>query len=208
MLNKAWLAVLFALVGCLGHNPPRGVQEERGAIDVGDFTVEETEKIYQHTLAFARRGDKVINYHINSFGGLIYPGTELIQRIGDLRAQYGFTTICDVGFRAYSMGFIFLNSDACDFRRGEVHSTLMIHKGSGPDESEPDSAALMKATNAGVAELICAKAGCDPKKLLKRMEQGAWFMSAEEAIKNNFLDGIREEKREPPCHYPEKLISE
>lgn len=176
-----------------------------GTVLVGDFEDDAMLAAWRGFLARVRAGDKTITFQINSFGGSVFGGMELIQAIEVVKKTTGVQTICVVDSKAYSMGAAFLESGACDVRLMTKRSTLLFHNGStaaeGTVEVLRETAELMAGLNDALAEICAGRMLITTEQYQERIAKGAWTMSWREALAVGAIDGTVDAS-DLPAPYP------
>lgn len=128
---------------------------------------------------------------INSYGGSIHWGMELVQHLESLKTPI----TCVVDWKAYSMGAFLLESDGCDKRLMTKRSTILFHEPLVPEtggnqhelrNTADHLSALTKALIATSAERLEMSEEDFEKKITNR----SWVMSYKEALKVHAVDGI------------------
>lgn len=144
-------------------------------------------------------GHKQIYVKIDSYGGSIHWGMELVQHLESLKTPI----TCVVDWKAYSMGAFLLESEACDKRLMTKRSTILFHEPAAPEAggNEHDLRntadhlnALGKALMAASAERLKMSETAFEKKIHNR----SWVMSYREALKMHAVDGIMNVRDLPP----------
>lgn len=179
-------------------------EQSGGMITIGDF---DAEVLNPAMIKFDQRvaaGDKTITFRINSFGGSIFLGLDVIQYIGDVKRAHNIRTVCIVDNRAYSMGAAFLESDACDTRLMTPRSTLLFHNASGgaegTSEQIAEAAQMLAALNEAMARLCSARMHVTLEFYRNKIATQAWTMAAAEAIVTGAVDGIIETSDLPTAY--------
>ena len=148
-----------------------------GAID--GYSIDPTLKDFK-TAARVNGKDKVVDMVINSGGGSVHIGLEIIEEMKYMKSL-GYKFNCYVR-NAYSMGFVILQY--CDHRIGSSNSTYMHHLvqvGYGRPE---------RTENNLVLDEISKRMGVDPKKFFEIYKDDKWW-DAKEALKSNIIDEIK-----------------
>lgn len=118
-------------------------------------------KVQASVLAAMHSGAKHLTVHIDTVGGDVVSGQDIIAAIHDS----GIPSTCIVYDKAFSMGLIILESSACGQRVAHAHSILMIHGVNGGSKGNQrefqNTLDRMRAMNTSIARLICARTGWD-----------------------------------------------
>ncbi len=176
--------------------PPSG-----GMIRVQDFTTEDLAGPQSLFDALVYSGEKHVTFNIDSYGGSIFAGFEFIKHVESFKKQHGVTTTCIVDVKAYSMGFAFLQSGACDERLMTKRSTLLAHGGStrlqGNAEDLKSGLAFLQNLDRALAEMIAGRMGMPVANYLARVKGTDWTMSWADAVGFNAVDGTIDAKDLP-----------
>lgn len=127
-----------------------------------------------------------IEVDINSGGGDIFAGSEIYTAI---RSYKGNKQINIVGLAASAASVIAMAA------KSQITPTgmFMIHNVSSGAQGDyrdmQHSAEVLKTANQSIANAYKEKTGLSDKELLSLMDKETW-MSAEDAVKNKFVDGI------------------
>lgn len=127
-----------------------------------------------------------IEVDINSGGGDIFAGSEIYTA---LRNYKGNVEINIVGLAASAASVISMAA------KSKITPTglFMIHnvssRASGDYRDMEHSAEILKTANQSIANAYKEKTGLSDKELLKLMDKETW-MSAEDAVKNKFVDEV------------------
>lgn len=127
-----------------------------------------------------------IDVDINSGGGDIFAGSEIYTAI---RLYKGNKQINIVGLAASAASVIAMAA------KSQITPTgmFMIHNVSSGAQGDyrdmQHSAEVLKTANQSIANAYKEKTGLTDKELLSLMDKETW-MSAEEAVKNKFVDGV------------------
>ncbi len=136
---------------------------------------------------------------INSYGGSIHWGMQLIQAMEALNAK----TVCIVDWRAMSMGAYLLESGACDVRLMTKRSVILFHEPlvSGVDGNShqlQDIVDQLKALAAGLIATASDRLKMSEKDFAAKIDNKAWTMSYQEALDSNVVDGLFDPALMPP----------
>ena len=141
--------------------------------------------------ALENRAEKEITIGINSPGGSVHAGLEILAEMKHLQEK-GYKITCYVG-NAYSMGFVLLAY--CDTRVGKYTSTFMHHLtqiGYGRPERTDRNKKTFKALDffdGLLAKDIEKRLKLKDKELYKIVKDDKWW-SAKDALKANIIDKI------------------
>ena len=172
------------------------------SIEIQDVDSVSLRPVYTQFDQAVRRGDRLVLFRINSFGGSVFAGLNLIDHVADAKKRYGIRTQCVVGTKAMSMGLAILESEMCDERYALPHSLFLAHNGSSSSEGTLEdlleSADILKAINWALAEMIGnrLRIGADGYRIM--VERYAWTFGAFEALKVGAIDGIVDPRSVPP----------
>src|SRR5690349_3944831 len=89
--------------------------DAKGTIKVADFdesSVAESTRLFDERV---KAGDKTILFEISSHSGQVELGMDFIHHVREVKRTSGINVLCVVNWKAYSMGFFFLQG-ACDQR--------------------------------------------------------------------------------------------
>lgn len=140
---------------------------------------------------------------INSDGGSIYAGLDLIQQVESLKTP----VVCVVDYRAISMGFAFLQSNACDRRLMTKRSHLMAHEASagsgGNADQHRDIAQALDAVTSSLVGMMADRMEMPEKDFWEKIRNRTWYMDYHEAEKYKAIDGIAD-----PKDFPEQVSYE
>jgi len=170
------------------------------SIEINDRISEQSVKgIIQTVKTVLKQGGNVteIWFRINSFGGEVDAGNKLI----DLIEQLPVKTVCVADHRAYSMGFVILES--CDVRLMTKRTMLMAHEPSvsevnGNEHELKRIAELLQKGNIAMAEFIAPKLHMSVKEYLAKINDKEWWMTADDAKKSHAVDDFVDPKDIPP----------
>lgn len=164
-------------------------------VNVGDFdaTLDAVKEDFERRVA---EGQTHIDIRINSFGGSIIRGLDFIQALEDVKREHKVTVTCLVDSRAYSMGFVFLQSDVCDWRAMTKRSTLLAHNGStksqGNGNQLDEDTEFLKALDVAMAEIAGRRLKIGVAGYRKKIEKRAWTMAWSEALQVGAVDEVLE----------------
>ena len=190
------LAILGGLLlGTFLSIERKEVLENKYDVSIGainGYSIDPTLKDFK-TAAKVNGKDKVVDMVINSGGGSVHIGLEIIEEMKYMKSL-GYKFNCYVR-NAYSMGFIILQY--CDHRIGSSNSTYMHHLvqvgyGGRPKRTE-NNKKLFKALDFFdklVLDEIAKRMGIDPLVFFGIYREDKWW-DAKEALKSNIIDEIR-----------------
>ncbi len=148
---------------------------------------------------------KQIYIKINSYGGSIHWGMELIQYVETLKTPI----TCVVDWKAYSMGAFMLESDACDKRLMTKRSTILFHEplvpqASGNAHELRDTADHLDALSKSLIAATAERLKMSEAELTKRIDNKNWTLAYQECLKVKAIDGIVKPSELPPLTEFEK----
>lgn len=175
-----------------------------GAIEIGDVGYEELSPVVQTFADRVNAGDKVILFRINSFGGSIFAGMDFIDLVTQVKRVQGIKVQCLVGTKAMSMGLVILESEMCDERYALPHSVFLAHNGSsggeGTAEQLRESAAILTALNAAMAQIIGSRLFMGPAAYSIMVAKHAWVFAGPEALAVGAIDALVRPESVPPLY--------
>ena len=160
-------------------------------VAIDGYSIDPTLKDFK-TAARVNGKDKVVDMVINSGGGSVHIGLEIIEEMKYMK-NLGYKFNCYVR-NAYSMAFIILQY--CDHRIGSSNSTYMHHLvqvGYGRPERTENNKKLFKALDFFdnlVLDEISKRMGVNPKEFFEIYKDDKWW-DAKEALKSNIIDEIK-----------------
>lgn len=168
-----------------------------GSIPVGDFNDEALGPIQKKFDERVEAGDTQIYFRIDSNGGAVDPGMDLINHIKDAKQRYGLKVNCQVEYKAYSMGFIFLQA-VCDSRIAASDAMLMTHSVAGSVQHAhadgfADALADLEAHNAMAAAICAPRLGLTESAYRAKVDHNEWWMGAKAALKAHAVDSISDQ---------------
>ncbi len=145
------------------------------------------------------RGYSNIIVRINSYGGSIHWGMELIQAMEALKA----TTVCVVDWKAMSMGAYLLESGACDVRLMTKRSVILFHEPlvngvDGNAHALKDVAEQLQALADGLIATASERMEMKEEEFEAKIHNKSWTMSYKEARAMNVVDGWVSPSQLPP----------
>lgn len=199
------LCLMLGLSPCTAEQAETNTSSIKTTIEVGDFDREGMVSVYRQFYRRTEAGEKTVIFNINSNGGSVFGGMELIKLIEDIKKQKGVHTVCIVDTHAYSMGFIFLQSGACDERYMTERSTLLAHNASASSEGTADEmeeiAELIRQISLAMAHLVCTRMNMPLDEYLARIQGRDWMLGYQEALHVGAIDGLFYSKDLPPRGY-------
>jgi ATP-dependent protease ClpP protease subunit len=182
-----------------------GEQTDWG-IEIKDFSEDDLPPAQKKFDERVEAGDKHIVFVINSFGGAVFQGWDFIKHVEDAKKKFGFTTTCIVDVKAYSMGYVMLQSGACDDRKMTTRATLLAHEGSltldGPmkaDEIESE-AQFLQALNNTIIQVCSARMGMPAAEFAAKIHGKDWTMTPDTAITVHAVDFVVDPAAVPPLY--------
>lgn len=181
--------------------------EPGGMIEIGDVSKSDLAPVQAKFDERVTAGDKEVWFRIDSFGGSIFAGNDFIQHIEDAKRAKGLKVVCVVDTKAYSMGFVFLQT-FCDQRLMTKMATLLAHSGStqvsGTVEQILSEVGFMLALNESMAATIAERLGMPVEDYKARIAGKDWTMAHAEAMAVNAIDGTISTSKLPPVYVLEK----
>lgn len=148
----------------------------------------------------------VIWFHIDSFGGSVFDGLSFIKYIEQLKRRTGVITVCAVDSNAMSMGFVFLESGACDIRLATKRSILLAHncssRAGGTARDLEKAAEFMKAIDKGVGEMVAARLHMTYDEYAKKIDGKDWVFNWDVALQVRAIDAVVTPEDIPPLPAP------
>lgn len=173
-------------------------------IELGDFTpaalLPAAQKFHERVMA----GDREVLFRVNSFGGSVFAGLDLIQAVTDARAR-GLRVRCVVDTKAMSMGFVFLQT-ACDERMMTKRSTLLAHNGVlnglpiGSARELDEAREMLHALDDAMSAVCAARLHLSLPEYRAKLRRHAWVMAYEEALAVGAVDRIVDPLLLPPVY--------
>jgi len=140
-----------------------------------------------------KAGGMPVTVEINSYGGDVWAGSEIYSA---LRGYSGNVNIQIVGLAASAASVIAMAG------KSEMSPTamMMVHNAAGSADGNyhtMDSASnMLQTANKTVANAYISKTGMSEKDALSMMDQETW-LTAQEALDKNLIDGILFEDHKP-----------
>jgi len=133
-------------------------------------------------------GTKEVWFRINSNGGSVMAGQDLIVAIESMRAH----TTCVADWHAFSMGFSLL--EACQDRVAVPQAMMMVHLPSihaeGNENDIGKQVELLKSIRKIMTTQLLARLKITRAQLDAHFEHGSWWMDSAEALKIGAIDRI------------------
>lgn len=165
-------------------------------IEVEEFDAQSIETSLNTLESLKKAGFKDVWVRIDSYGGSVDEGMQLIQAI----EGYGSPVTCVSDTKAMSMGFFLLQ--ACDQRLMTKRSILMAHEPSMTSrgnvhelQSEMDYLRLMME---GFIDHCLERMNISKEEFKKKTENKVWYMGWEEAMKVGAVDDTISPNDLPP----------
>lgn len=173
--------------------------DNRIMIDLTDIDDDTVKPIIEKLKQFKAQGRQDVWIRINSFGGSVDTGHQLMQVI----EGYGSPITCVSDTKSMSMGFYILQS--CDKRLMTKRSTLMAHQPStqiqGNSQKLRDEAKYLDILMNGFVETCVEKMDITKEEFLEKTQGKIWYMGWEEALRYKAVDGTIS-----PRALPSKLV--
>lgn len=210
MFKYVLVALLIALSSCAPTQPvaimePSFVASadsgyktyipEAGAVMIEVESFEEAD--VAQTIAHLKRlddGKRQIWIRIDSYGGALNSGMDLIQAIESIRSP----VVCVADNKAMSMGFFLLQG--CPTRVMTKRTVLMLHEpAAGAQGNQHELANQAKYLKAFTRQLIalCDRMNILPDDLEKKLAEGEWVLNWKEAVEVEAVDGLIEPRELP-----------
>jgi len=146
--------------------------------------------------------DDELDIYVNSPGGLVFPGNEIINSINDATARGARITLT-VGAYAASIAAAIVAQARVARRRAHRNSKLMFHGAysviAGGEEAMRDEAELLAKINADIKQALLAR-GADPARVEEWFAEGRQgWISALEAVQLGLIDDIIDADDELPA---------
>ncbi len=158
-------------------------------LEIREFDMPTAKGLSKKLTELDGKGHDTIYIKINSYGGSIHWGMEIIQRLESMKTPI----TCIVDWKAYSMGAFLLESPACDTRLMTKRSTLLFHEAlanetGGNAHELRDTAdhleAISQALIAGTAERL----KISEAELTAKITHKNWTMSYKTALEIGAID--------------------
>lgn len=180
---------MFALVlsAFLAVSP----SDAKGTIPIGDFDgsgIRTAQELFDMRIA---AHDPVILFQIDSHGGLYEAGTDFAHHVRQTKGSA--VVLCVVNWKAYSMGFLFLEY-ACDQRIMTSDAMLMAHgvgaAAQGNQDEIQNQLNAARAMNDSIAEWVSNRLNMSKAEYLSHTAHNEWWMSSEEALRAHAIDSV------------------
>ncbi len=176
----------------------------KGLIEVGAFSDVDLGPVIKKFDERVAAKDFIITFRIDSFGGDVFAGMDFIQHVEDaVKANPGTIVQCVVDTKAYSMGFAFLQSGACEQRFMTKRSTLLAHNSKGGSKGGAkdlaSDAAFLSAIDEGMAQMVSDRLEISLDDYQHKVDGRDWTMAATEAYASNAVDDLVSPKDLPPA---------
>lgn len=173
--------------------------DDRVMIDLTDIDDDTVKPIIEKLKQFKAQGRKDVWIRVNSFGGSVDTGHQLMQVI----EGYGSPITCISDTKSMSMGFYILQS--CDKRLMTKRSVLMAHQPStqiqGNSQKLRDEAKYLDILMNGFVETCVERMAITKEEFLEKTQDKIWYMGWEEALRYKAIDGTIS-----PRALPSKLV--
>lgn len=168
-------------------------------IELRTFRLEEVMAVREQLVIYEKSGRTDVWLKINSSGGSIENGLNLIQTIESLKSV---KLTCVVDHKAYSFGFFLLQ--ACPVRLMTTRSTLMAHEpiaeglDGGNSTDLKNMAKVLDALGSGLAQIVIERMGLTREQYFGYVGEGkSWWLDFKEAENRNAVDGFSDPKLFP-----------
>lgn len=169
-------------------------------IEIGDFDRALLGPVQAKFDELVGRGDRLILFRLNSYGGSVFAGQDLILHVEEAKKR-GVRIQCVVDHKAYSMGAVFVES-VCDERLATPRSTILFHNASTQAEGTAnqlrEDAEFLEALNAAMSLTVAQRIGMPVDEYRARIEKRAWTMGVEEALAAGVIDAVVQPLDLPP----------
>lgn len=160
-------------------------------VQVTEFDEEYITPLIEKMESLDKKGYPYIVVRINSYGGSIHWGMELIQAMEGLNTK----TICIVDWKAMSMGAYLLESGACDVRLMTKRSVILFHEplvnqAQGNAHELQGIIDQLKALTESLVTTASERLGMSEDDFRAKIDNKAWTMSYREALDSGVVDGI------------------
>ncbi len=168
-------------------------------VEIKEFDAATAKGLIKKLQELDQKGHKEIIIRINSYGGSIHWGMEMIQAIEALKTP----VTCVVDWKAYSMGAYLLESPACDKRLMTKRSTILFHEplvqetGGNAHELRKTADQLDALADALIAS-TSERLKMSEEDFRKKISDRNWTMAHTAAKKANAIDGVIDPKDLPP----------
>jgi ATP-dependent protease ClpP protease subunit len=196
------LALAFLITGCAVRVAPDqyghyvAAAKPESVIEVVDFDEDSLDPILDEVEA----AEDLLYFKLNSFGGSIYGGLDLIQAVEEAKKR-GVHVKCVVDQRAMSMAMVLLQA-VCDERLMTKRSILLAHNGSmktgGTHDDLLEDADHLAALNVAMAEIVADRLGMSIEAYRAKIDRRSWILTWREALEVNAIDGVVDPMDLPP----------
>lgn len=194
---RSLFAAALVFASCAHAEPatcPLAPQLAEHVIPIGDVSEGDLGPVQKKFDELTSGGAKLVTFRIDSYGGSIDAGMDFIQHVEDVKKRMGTRVQCVVDSRAMSMGYIILQSTACDDRWMTRRSVLLAHQGSmqvqGTAESIRSALGRLEALNKALGEIATARLRISRAAYDEHVAHGDWTMAADEALDVGAVDGF------------------
>lgn len=185
--------LLVALTSC-STTRAAGRQAPPGAPTISIPDIDSTSVALVKLALAVQEAPKELVLKIDSHGGEVMSGLELIVALEDFKATNGTRVTCVVDFRAFSMAAVILQSSVCDVRLMTSRSLLLFHKASlqirGNADDLDEAAQVLRAIDYALLEMCARRLKMPMDEMYKRTYRRNWVLSAEQALAVGAIDGI------------------
>lgn len=202
MLRVLCSLFLLACSGGLAQAKPPFVDvksrvEKTAMVEIVEFDSDTVAAFLETASRLAKSVDRLY-VRINTYGGSIGGGMDVIQSLEQLPVKI----TCVVDWRAMSMGFILLESEACDERLMTQRAVLMSHapliRGGGQAHELREMADSLDALSEGIDLVVAERLGMSFEAYRAKINAREWWMGPVEAYKYKAIDGLVKPKDLPP----------
>lgn len=155
----------------------------------GEIDELSTSRLGEFLASQKQNGLKAVTIYINSPGGQVFAGMDMVRRMEDS----GLQTRCVVDGLAASMAFYMLQG--CDKREMTKRSILMAHEPSGtvggPGWEHENAARFLRALAHAMAEHCAARMKVSVDEYEQRISGGReWYFSIKDALGFGAIDAV------------------
>lgn len=168
-------------------------------VEIVEFNASTAKGITKKLAELDAQGHQEIMIKINSYGGSIHWGMEIIQFVEAMKTP----VTCVVDWKAYSMGAFLLESGACDKRLMTKRSTLLFHEAlagqtSGNSHELKNTAEHLAALSEALIAATAERMEMTEEELTEKVNAKNWTISYKNAEKYHAVDGIISPADLPP----------
>lgn len=168
-------------------------------VEISFFTEAYVTPLIDKLKEFDAQGHEEIIIRINTYGGSVHWGMQLIQAMEQLKAK----RTCVVDWRAMSMGAFLLESHACTTRMATSRSLILFHEpllteAGGNSHQLRDSVEYLEALTDALVSYVSRRIKMNEKKFRAKISNRNWTMSGSEALRHNVVDKIIDPSELPP----------